>query len=234
MLRRILGELLSHAPFTLIGAVGGVAVVVLFQFVPVPGRVSELVFEVCHPLHVLLSALVTAGVFRLYKRANPLSTVLIGVVGAIGIGTISDSLLPWLGEHLLGLEHAEGHIGFIDLWYWVWPAAIGGVALSWAIPHTKVPHAGHVLLSTAASLGHILMDVGPSLSAWQTGLLGLVLAAAVWIPCCASDILFPLLFVGKDAAHPHAERCCHWPLGRSCRTSTPPTPPAADTPDTDR
>jgi hypothetical protein len=38
-------------------------------------------------------------------------------------------------------------------------------------------------------------------------LLGMfiVLFLAVWLPCCVSDIVFPLLFVGPDGKHePHA------------------------------
>jgi len=166
-------------------------------------------FQIFHPLHVVLSALVTAGVYRLYKKANVWKTIVIGVVGAIGIGTLSDCLMPWLGEVLLGMEHAEGHIGFIDMWYFVWPGALLGVGLAWVVPYTRVPHAGHVFLSTAASLFHILMAKGEQLQVATIVVIPFVLALAVWVPCCTSDIIFPLLFVGKDAEHVHGKAHSH-------------------------
>jgi hypothetical protein len=215
MFKTILRELASHAPFTLLGSVVGALVFLAFALANIPTQISEGLFEGFHPLHVLLSALVTTSMFRRHKKANVWVVAAIGIVGSVGIGTLSDSLLPWLGEAMLGMPHSAPHIGFIDIWYYVWPAAFAGVALAWVVSHTKVPHAGHVLVSTAASLAHILMDMGEgSLSVVTVLLVPLILAVAVWVPCCTSDIVFPLLFVGKDAAHPHAERCCHWPFRR--------------------
>jgi hypothetical protein len=58
---------------------------------------------------------------------------------------------------------------------------------------------GHVLLSTWASLFHIIMSIGgKSLNWFVYAAIFLFLFLAVWIPCCVSDIVFPLLFV-KDA-----------------------------------
>ena len=65
-------------------------------------------------------------------------------------------------------------------------------------PATKFPHAGHVLLSTWASLFHILMAITVPLSIILYPVIFLFLFLAVWIPCCLSDIIFPLLFVGKE------------------------------------
>jgi hypothetical protein len=218
MFKRILRELAEHAPFTALGGVlGGVVALLVFHFGRLPGEVAEGLFDCFHPLHVLLSALVTTSVYRRYRHARLWKTVTIGIVGSIGIGTLSDSLLPWLGEVLLGMEHAAPHIGFIEIWYLVWPAAIAGVALAWAVSHTKVPHAGHVLVSTAASLAHILWSMGPMLSLAMVLLIPLILAVAVWVPCCTSDIVFPLLFVDRNTEHPHTESCIHWPFRRSRR-----------------
>ena len=99
-------------------------------------------------------------------------------------------------------------MGFIEDWYIVNPAAFLGIAIAYFWPRTRFPHAGHVLISTWASSFHILMNTHREL----TGviLLGafVVLFVAVWLPCCVSDIIFPLLFV-KSAPlcthHPHKE-----------------------------
>ena len=69
----------------------------------------------------------------------------------------------------------------------------GAIAYFW--PKTKFPHAGHVLLSTWTSLFHIIMAKGETLSVLSYITIFLFLFLAVWIPCCVSDIVFPLLFV---------------------------------------
>jgi hypothetical protein len=104
-------------------------------------------------------------------------------------------------EHEGFAEHA--HIGFIEGWYIVIPAAIAGVLIAYFKPKTKFPHAGHVLLSTWASSFHMLMAMGGNVSVLKMiGSFGF-LFLAVWIPCCFSDIVFPLLFVKSGAEIPH-------------------------------
>jgi hypothetical protein len=75
--------------------------------------------------------------------------------------------------------------------------AMIGIAIAYFRPATKFPHAGHVLLSTWASLFHIIMALGGTITmSWILLLIVLLfLFLAVWIPCCTSDIVFLLLFV---------------------------------------
>jgi hypothetical protein len=237
----ILAELKGHAPFTLFGSLTGVICMLAFR--DLSHDTSEKVFYVFHPGHVFLSAIVIASLFHLYSSKRRLIFVLmVGCIGAVGVGTISDSLIPYAGEVVLGMridphahgstqnsrqadavgnahdhehDHAgeagqesfaeEAHIGFIEGWYIVIPAAIAGVLLAYFKPKTKFPHAGHVLLSTWASSFHMLMAMGGDVS-WlkMIGSFGF-LFLAVWIPCCFSDIVFPLLFVrsGVEVAHHH-------------------------------
>ena len=198
--RTILKELRSHAPFTAIGTLTGVVVMVVILETNVSRSISEGLFWTFHPIHVFLSALATAGMFRLYGKGGGWRTLLIGYVGAIGIATLSDSIIPYLGEWLLNMPHKNIHLGFIEKWWLVNPLAVAGIALAYVRPLTKLPHAGHVLLSTWASLFHITMASGetPSLSAGL--IIGGFLFLAVWIPCCTSDIIFPLLFA-KTTRH---------------------------------
>jgi len=214
-LATIIRELESHAPFTLFGASTGIVCMLLFK--NLEHETSHRMFYVFHPAHVVLSAIVTAAMFQLHtKRPKFLVILLVGFFGSIGIATLSDSLIPYLGELLLGMhihlhshEHAgfveQAHIGFIEGWYLVIPAAIVGVLIAYFRPKTKFPHAGHVLLSTWASSFHILMAMGGQLSAWRLmGSFGF-LFLAVWLPCCISDIVFPLLFVKSptESLHVH-------------------------------
>jgi len=161
-------------------------------------------FYFFHPLHVVLSAVVTAAMFKKYRcmkdqayRCSFWPVLLVGYFGSVGIATVSDSLIPYSGELLLRLPRAGAHIGFIEEWYLVNPAALVGVAIGYFWPKTKFPHAGHVLLSTWASLFHVIMAMGNGISAFKYAGIFVFLFLSVWIPCCVSDIVFPLLFV-KD------------------------------------
>ena len=284
-LKQIMRELKSHLPFTMLGAVTGVVLMLIGrQFLT---GYEHTLFAIFHPLHVLLSAMVTAALFELHRKINNfLVILLVGVVGAIGVTTLSDSIMPYFGESILGVaipthaalhehdheamsadaenadmhepetaggdtdeheheqehetaaaaadghdhaaaaneavehvheqaadeEHAheavhpELHLGFIEEWYLVFPAAILGVVLAYFRPATKLPHAGHVLLSTWASSAHVLMNTHADITALLLVGIFIVLFLAVWLPCCVSDIIFPLLFVRSNGAH----------IGHSC------------------
>jgi len=230
-LKAIFSELRNHAPFTLFGSLTGIICMLLFR--NLAHDTSRMVFYVFHPGHVFLSAIVIASLFQLYSgKGKFVFILLIGVIGSVGVGTVSDSLIPYAGEVVLGMRidpHAHGgtdvaeteeaanhehehegfveqaHIGFIEGWYIVIPAAIAGVLIAYFKPKTKFPHAGHVLLSTWASSFHMLMAMGGNVSVLKMiGSFGF-LFLAVWIPCCFSDIVFPLLFVKGGAEFHH----CH-------------------------
>lgn len=192
--RLIRYELLAHAPFTALGTLSGMVVLFLLLWTRAPQALSIRLFWVFHPLHVLLSALVTTAMARLHGSRGFWRTLAIGWFGSIGIATISDSLLPFAGEWLLDLPHRGLHLGFIERAGLVNSLAVTGIAGGIFWPRTKLPHAGHVLLSTWASLFHITMALGTGFD-FLTGLLiASFLFLSVWLPCCTSDIVFPLLF----------------------------------------
>ena len=201
-LRSVAAELKSHVPFTALGAASGVVVLVVMVNAGVPRSVSRRLFDVFHPLHVLLSAVVTAGMYRRHSSGKLWATVLVGYVGAVGIATLSDCLMPYLGEWLLDMPHRHLHLGFIEHWWLVNPLALAGIALAYVRPTTKIPHAGHMLLSTWASLFHNVMAMGRELGVLTVALVGVFLFLAVWLPCCTSDIVFPLLFT-RESNHHH-------------------------------
>jgi hypothetical protein len=221
----IVSELREHAPFTLFGA--GTGVLAMLLFAKVPTEMSHGLFRVFHPAHVILAATVTASLYRLHEKSKGfLAILLVGYVGAVGTATLSDCVLPFFGESILGVSvpteakvhsHGDGremadeheaesgrpaiHLGFIEDWYLVNPAVILGVLVAWWRPRTKLPHAGHILISTWASSFHILMNTHRELSALL--LLGafIVLFISVWLPCCFSDIIFPMFFVRSPHLH---------------------------------
>jgi hypothetical protein len=197
MLKTIGKELKTHAPFTIFGALVGIVLVAVIVYTNVPRGVSERLFHVCHPLHVLLSALVTAGVYRIHSKGRIWATIAVGYFGSIGIATLSDCVIPYVGEYLLGLPNRGIHLGFVENPWLVNGLAIIGIGIACLRPKTKFPHAGHVLLSTSASLFHMTMALGEELTVTMIILIPVFLFLAVWVPCCTSDIVFPLLFSRK-------------------------------------
>ncbi|MDP8266242.1 MAG: hypothetical protein P9M07_04775 [Candidatus Aceula meridiana] len=199
MWKLIKEELTHHAPFTIFGALFGISLMIFFQ--GMPREMAHNAFYVLHPLHVVLSALATTAMYRRHKCAESgkkchiLPLILIGYVGAVGIATLSDSVIPYLGETLLNMPNREMHVGFIERWWLINPLAFLGIGIAYFWPHTKFPHGAHVLISTWASLFHVIMAIGNPLSLLAYISIFVFLFLAVWLPCCASDIAFPLLFV---------------------------------------
>jgi hypothetical protein len=201
MFQRIITELRHHIPFTVFGAVTGMVAIIIIVAVGALSSVSgvsETVFYVLHPLHVVLSAGVTTAMYRKHTRGRIVPAILIGYLGSIGIATLSDSVVPYIGELLLDLPHAEAHIGFIEEWHIVNPAAFLGIAIGLWRSITTFPHAGHVLISTWASLFHTIMALGETVEWLQFLPIFIFLFLAVWLPCCLSDIVFPLLFTRRN------------------------------------
>lgn len=203
MLAKIIHELRRHAPFTAVGTVSGVAIMLVFLVAEVPRTFSDLLFWCLHPLHVVLSAFVTASLYRLNARGRILPTIIIGYVGAVGIATLSDSIIPFVGEWLLDMPNKGVHIGFIEKWWLVNPLAMLGIFIAYFWPKTRFPHAGHVFLSTWASLFHMTMALGGRVVPLEIIVISLFLFLAVWIPCCTSDIVFPLLFTKGNTSTNH-------------------------------
>jgi len=208
MLRLIARELRNHAPFTALGAVTGIIVMVILVFgnvLPQVSPISHTVFYVLHPLHVALSAVVTTAMYKTRSQggAKIWAIILIGYFGSIGIGTLSDSVIPYLGESLLSLPNRGIHIGFLEEPQIVNPAAFAGIALGYWRPTTKLPHFGHVLLSTWASLFHVVMALEGTVNLMTLSFIFVILFLGVWLPCCTSDIVFPLLFTKQKLLHEH-------------------------------
>jgi hypothetical protein len=200
IIKIICKELEHHIPFTLFGAITGIIILIILFFgnlLSYVSSISENIFYILHPLHIFLSAIATSALYIKYGKKNILLLVIIGYTGAIGIATISDSFIPYLGEILLDLPNRGIHIGFIEEPIITNIPAFLGIIFAYIITTSKIPHSGHVLISTWASLFHIIMALGTTISIFQLIGIFIFLFLAVWLPCCTSDIVYPLLFI-KD------------------------------------
>ena len=202
MMKQVFCELKRHAPFTAIGALTGIGIMLVFiigNIFTMDSHISSHIFYILHPTHIVLSAIVTTGIYKLHKpKCSVFSAIVIGYLGSIGIATLSDSLIPYLGESLLDLPNRGIHIGFIEKPWLTNPLAFLGIAIGFLRPNTKFPHFGHVLISTWASLFHVIMAVNQQINFIIIFIIFMFLFLAVWLPCCLSDIVFPLLFVPND------------------------------------
>ena len=199
MFRVVLKELKNHVPHTVVGLVSGI--VFMFIFYRLPQKVAFNIFYILHPLHVVFSAMTTAALYKIYKKGKNFNIwvmYLVGYTGVIVVATISDSMIPYLGEILLGLPNRGIHIGFIERWYLVNPLALLGVTFAYFVTRSKCPHSIHVFLSTWASLFHMIMALGGSIDVVSIIIISIFLFIAVWIPACGSDIVYPMLFVRES------------------------------------
>ncbi len=195
-LNAILKELKKHLPFTLTASLAAGALVAILYLVNreyFVGVVSGL-FGIMHPAHVLVSAMATAAIYWKYNK-SVVKTILIGIGGAILIGSLSDILFPWVFGNLFSL-HTHLHLPIIEK-----PILIIGVALIGSIAGISVglfrfSHSIHVFLSIFASLFYLLA-FSIEMNAVTILLISVLVFLAVYIPCCISDIVFPMLFVEK-------------------------------------
>ena len=205
-------ELKHHLPFTLVlSLLAGVLVAVFYLIGSVPSR--EL-FEVLHPAHVLVSAVATSAIYWKYKKSvvggrwsvvggEATKAILVGVSGAVLIGSLSDVLFPFLAGQLFSLETIF-HLPLVEE-----PGLILGVALFGAFVGMywdlfRVSHSLHVFLSVFASLFYLLA-FSVEMSAVAVLLISGLVFLVVYIPCCISDIVFPLFFINEPC-----EGCGHW------------------------
>ena len=245
--KHIFVELKGHAPFTFLGAILGIAFMFFMRNVGTVGSHALFsIFHPAHVALSAMVTASMFSLHIMKKRF--LLVLAVGYFGSIGIATVSDIIIPQLGSDLLGLnipshtevhhnetpstekneadieheynEHSGGHMhfGFIEEWYIVNPAALLGILIAYFLPHTKLPHAGHVLISTWASSSYLLMSIQSEMTIAVAMGVFATLFVATWLPCCVSDIVFPLLFVKSDIelagscpahslhSHPHVHK----------------------------
>jgi hypothetical protein len=164
---------------------------------------ARLFFHLFHPAHMLFSAAATAAMFCRYERRVG-KAIIIGLIGAIGVCGLSDIAFPHASLLILGV-HTPMHVCVWEHPTLVMPFAAVGVligigAASSVSRSTIISHSLHVLVSTMASIFYMVGPLG--MIAWidALGKVFVFVIVAVMIPCCLSDIVFPLLLskAGRD------------------------------------
>lgn len=206
--KTIIREFSHHFPFTVFSTALGLIVVVFLTVLlkgKDPGGTTQhfrQLFHLFHPLHVLMSAVATTAMLWRFDRML-IKAIVVGAVGSLGICGLSDVFLPWLGGWLIG-THMHLHVCLIEHPLVVVPFALLGIITGFFSvgklqdrTATIFSHSSHVLISTMASLFYFV-SFGFELSAESAFALFMLVVMAVIIPCCTSDILFPLLTARQE------------------------------------
>jgi len=195
--RELIHEIKHHIPFTTAATIIAIAAVYIvnyyFKF-----NISSNAFEILHPLHIIVSAIVTGGIFYRYKP-KIIPALLVALSGSIIVGSLSDIFLPWLGGNIFGLS-TSFHLPLLETPLLIISAALLGGIVGISTKITKTPHFLHVGLSVFASLFYLLaFSQGFSASYFILALV--IVLVAVVIPCCISDILYPFFFLNEKIKH---------------------------------
>ena len=196
-------ELIGHLPFSVAASAIGLLLAGLISHFSTGEHDSHELFHLFHPLHMLFSGAATAAMFRRhdhYHSSPPLRSFLratvIGLVGAIGVCGLSDIAIPHMAVLLLG-KSVHLHICVIEEPGLVLPFALIGV-LAGAAPadavkrSTTISHSLHVGISSMASIFYIMEAFDGTEWIGSLGMIFPFVIFAVTIPCCLSDILFPM------------------------------------------
>ena len=196
-LKELIHELKHHSPFTAIATILAI-ILVMFIIYILKTNISEELFHIMHPLHIFVSSIVTAGIFYRYKKSF-IQAMIVGLLGSIIIGSISDVLFPYLGAIIFQLK-PEFHLPLFEKPILILSSVILGSLIGITTRVTKLPHLLHVFISVFASLFYLLAF--SSVFTWVFFLLSFVIVfISVIIPCCVSDIVFPFFFLGKKIKH---------------------------------
>lgn len=196
-IKELFHELKHHVPFTALATLIAILLTLILIY-GIKKDLSEDLFEVLHPIHVIASAIVTSGIFYKYKPKF-LPAFLVGISGAIIFGSLSDVIFPYLGGNIFNLD-TNFHLPIIEETFIILLAAgIGGI-VGILTKITKIPHFLHVFVSVFASLFY-LIAFSPTINLMFFVISFAIVFIAVIIPCCLSDIVFPFFFLGKRIKH---------------------------------
>jgi len=195
--KELLHELKHHLPFSAFATLIAILLcVVLIYFIEV--SISAQAFEFSHELHVAIAAAVTTAMFYKYKQ-QAINAILIGMIGSIIIGSLSDIVFPYFGALLLGIQ-TSFHLPLIENTSIILFVAFAGSLMGILFKTTKLPHFLHVFISTFASLFYLLA-FSPAFNPVFFIEAFFITLISVVIPCCASDIVFPFFFLGEKIKH---------------------------------
>ncbi|MCK9567965.1 hypothetical protein M0R72_03340 [Candidatus Pacearchaeota archaeon] len=187
----ILKELKEHIPFTLAATL--LSVIIMSFLLLKENFISYAVsmFYIFHPMHILFSSIVSTAIFYNHTK-KIIPAIIVSIFVSLFIGTLSDSILPYFGSSLFGIP-ISFHLPALENPILIFGASLVGASFGVLIRKTKFPHFLHVFISVFASLLYIFA-YSTNFSMLTIFLIFIITSVSVIIPCCLSDIVFPMIF----------------------------------------
>src|SRR3990172_11246548 len=199
------GELLCHLPYAIYSVSFGLAVLSFFSYfsltdtAEVVCQKSDVLFHSFHFMHIVFAA--TGTLITFFRFSNNMSrALLVGVLSPAVFCTLSDSILPYIGGQMLGIN-MHFHLCFVTELPNVLPFLIVGIVNGFILSrhvegrelYSIASHSVHILISSLASIFYL---VSHGCTDWYLiiGPVFLFLIFAVVIPCTLSDVVVPMLF----------------------------------------
>jgi hypothetical protein len=194
-------EVREHFRFTVASII--LCVIVIFAltkfFQVTPG---ESLFDGIHYSHLFLATITPVAIYYGFNR-NIFRAIAVGVLSSSIGCSISDSVFPYLGGHLLGYPMTL-HICIIEEPHFAWSAIFAGAFAGIFLPRmfkkiTHVTHFVHTFAASMASMVYLLTFGFTGGDALQIVSLILVLFFSVLVPCLLSDIVIPSLVFSESS-----------------------------------
>ena len=196
ILKKFVREFEEHLPFAMFATFLAFLLVIVLNTFGI--SLERGMFEGVHFTHLFFSAAATSAVFYRYRK-NLIGGIFVGIIGAILIGSISDVLFPYLGAQVFRIP-ISFHLPLLEETLFVLGVSLIGAGFGIFIKKSFFSHSAHVFLSVFASLFYI-RNYASLIGVFDWVFALLIVVLTVWLPCCLSDLGFPLLFVGKKHKH---------------------------------
>ncbi len=202
----LLGELICHLPYAIFSVAFGLTLLsfVTYSSYGEPAglicKKSDVLFHSFHFMHIVFAATGTLVTFFRYSR-NVVKALILGIFSPMIFCTLSDSILPYIGGKMLGID-MHFHLCFITELQNVIPFLFVGIVNGFVMSlhngdrqwlYAITSHAIHIFISSLASIFYLVAN---GCTDWYKfiGLIFIYMIGAVVVPCTLSDVVVPLLF----------------------------------------
>ena len=202
----VMGELICHLPYAIFSVAFSITVLSFVTYFSYGDSVdtvchkSAQLFHSFHFMHIVFAATGTVVAFFRFSK-NMTKALILGRFSPMIFCTLSDSILPYIGGQLLGVN-MHFHLCFVTELSNVIPFLVAGIVNGFAISrhygdrqmaYAVSSHAIHILVSSLASMFYL---VSHGCTDWYRiiGMVFIFLIVAVIIPCTLSDVVVPMLF----------------------------------------
>lgn len=208
------GELVCHLPYAIISVAFCLIILSFVSFSTLHYedstwmvKGSDMLFHSLHFMHIVFAATGSLLMFFRYSK-NIIKGFIVASLSTATFCTLSDSILPYIGGRLLGVD-MHWHLCFLSELPNVLPFLIVGLINGYILSRHKdahqmhysvSSHAAHIFVSSLASsfflIAHGFVD-------WYQfiGAVFIFLIIAVVVPCTLSDVVVPMSFARTDNKH---------------------------------